>query len=309
MKFHSHWHLAIMLLLSVCTSCNNDVFIDKMKLETGNNTLSSNGDKSYININQDVNYCDIIISRKLNDNEQRVLAHSYFYIESDKRIFYNDSLLDISAEIVDKSKYLLELQHNYYPDTIYIDILLRSEFTDQSLLFKVEPRGDIHIGKINFLSPNSWTSESVTEKVYSIAYLNATDKVQRYTFVGQDYPFKTRFYLFDSNLLNIFKEGDRPLVPFEINDTFDGKTYQGDAMLSEYAESIEGDLLKWESYQEDASFEVEPFESIHIIQSVEIERRGYDYILPVYNDKDEKILELKGMFWLEIPRRFIISKK
>jgi len=309
MKSHSYWHHAIILLFLICTSCNNDVFIDNLKLETGKNTLSSSGDKSYITINNDVKYCDVIISRKFDNGEQQVLSNSYFYVGNDKHIYYNDSLLDISAEIVDKRKCLLELKHNYYPDTIYISIQLRSEFLDNNLLFKVEPRGDIHIGKINFLYPNTWTFESITDKVFSITYLNATDEVRQYTFLGQDYPFKTKFSFFDSNLLNIFEESDRPLVPFEINDIFNGTIYQGDAMLSEYPEPLGDNLLKWESYQEDTSFEVEPFGSIDITQLVEIERRGYDYTLPIYNDKDEMILELKGQFWLEIPTQFTISKK
>lgn len=302
MKFQS---ILISIIITILiTSCNNDVFIDRADTSISTSVLPSDGGTAYLKIKQDIESFYAEITRKAKDGDTYYLANFNGGIEN--RVYYNDSLLYITAERISKDTYQIGVIHNYYPDTIAIDVELRTEFSEEKLSLSIEPRGNIKLGEVEIPHENTWGVENETSVVFGMTFLNGTDAIKEYTFKGQDYPVKVYFSFWDDNYLNLFPKDDVPKVNFKIYDMFTNTTFKGSPELSKTAQDLEGYELKWSSDM-DSTFQVNPFENIGIRQLVNIEKRSYDYVLPVYNDDNKKILEFRGKLWLEIPERFEVQ--
>lgn len=302
MKFHTIIYSLILTILT--TSCNNEVFIDRPDINISTDILPSDGGTAYLKIKQDIESFHAEITRKAKDGDTYYLAH--FNGGIDNRVYYNDSLLYITAERISKDTYQIGVKHNYYPDTIAIDVELRTEFSEEKLSLLIEPRGNIKLGEVEIPHENTWGVESETDVVFGLTYLNGTGAVSEYTFKGQDYPVKVYFSFWDDNYLNLFPKDDVPKVNFKIYDMFTNMTYKGSPKLSKTSQDLEGYSMKWTS-EMDSTFHVKPYEDIGIRQLVNIEKRSYDYVLPVYNDKNEQILEFRGKLLLEIPEGFEVQ--
>lgn len=302
MKLHS---ILLFIIIAILTSsCNNDVFIDRTDTTLSTNVLPSEGGTAYLKIKQNIDYFYTDISRKSKNGELHTLAQ--FNGTVDQRVFYNDSLLYITARQVDKHRYAIEVKHNYYPDTISIDFILHTEFSQENLSLMVKPCRNIKLGELQIPHENTWGTDNYKAIVFGMSYFNGTDETSNYTFKGVDYPVKVYFTFWDDNYLNLFPVDDVPKVGFKIYDMFTNTTFKGSPELSKYSQDLEGYSLKWTS-EMDSTFQVKPYEDIGIRQVVNIEKRSYDYILPVYNEKDEKILEFRGKLILEIPERFEVQ--
>ena len=297
----------------ILTACNDDVFIDKLDISTDRNVIAWDGGESAIAINGHAIDGAILTFYRIVDGKVYGMDDIPMDFTISRQLpeaVLKNHLFDLRLAMSEQGNCLkFDLNHNYYPDTVYIRARMQSEYESGETFIKVMPSPGFKHGDISY-TLDSWSTRDRTYIAKAYGIINKSDETVNHIIYSKGQVVRPRYGFFapwDVGLSeNIFgRDADFkvPTVNFDkhyYNHTADGEAISYlSVMQAFYANPLICD--------EECSVEIPPNSTRHIIVRVKSKEQGFNYVLPAINPATNDTIFVDGVYWISEGEEFSIS--
>jgi len=305
-------YLFLSLSLSF-TACNNDIFIDPLKIDTECSFIDWTGGVTNIYVkNQPVSKAILSIVR-ITDEGNTVLDGipiDYALSPQDGNASFSNDLFEIDMHMDDAGSHLtIDVSHNYYPDTVFIRAKFYSEYDNGDTYIRVLPSPGFTPGEIEY-TLYSWYEDKMRYCTMTYTLSNHSDKVYSHTLFPENHIIAASHGWFspwnDELSKNIFGRDPSFKLP---TVSYDNRLFQHSADGQPLPYTSDKQQIDSKSIIADRHivFDIPPKTKCHFSVWVDECQYGFDYTLPAINPASGDTVPVEGIYWLCIPESYNIE--
>lgn len=293
------------IIMSVITSCNNDVFIDELTVDPAAVSLDWTGGEAVFTANQPLDRTYIIAYRWVNGRGKPIGDEGMTYtldrlMGANGRDIYSD-LCHIRLKLED-NHLTVKCLNNYYPDTLYMHIDLSSDYETKQTNLRILPSPGFKRGRIHY-TLNQWYGHEYEDTInlMSLSNINNIPVTINPLAAGDTLATKSGTFAPWDQLLsdNIFgrKPFKVPGVNFSVA-TLNPVMTSDSVLYSTTPHPLKGDAI---ICPENVSVTVPAFSFCSVKAIIKREEAGFSYDIPAFRPDSLTNFAVDGIYWINCP--------
>lgn len=308
MKYIS-FALCAAMLLSL-TACNDDIFIDPVEIEVSRPVIGWEGGNCEISVNQPGLSVIVGVARIIDGQPVEITDIPTYSIltEDDPQRSFSNSLLGISLSLDTRAGRLsIDIDHNYYSDSILIENTLKTELLYEKARINVLPSPGFSVGEISY-NLTSWTEFEEPYISSSYTCFNSNDHPLSYKICAKGQVLASSagyFTSFDPEISSAIIHDRDIMVPRVFYDPNRLPVLSDD--LIRYSPDPQDTGRPVLAAGEDCVIDIPARTARDIKIYVNGAYYGFDYIMTATSPDGKMSVPLTGHYWQRTPVDYYVS--